>query len=84
MTQTSEIRQQIIAGLHQARPDVAEITGKTRIVQDLELDSVAVMDFILSIEDRFDISIPLDRVADIVTVDDLAEVVGKLTNAEKA
>jgi len=82
--QLSEIREQIISGLHQARPDVRDITGTTRIVQDLELDSVAVMDFILSIEDRFDISIPLDRVADIVTVDDLARVVEGLGNAERA
>ncbi|NGY03632.1 acyl carrier protein [Solimonas terrae] len=82
--QLSEIREQIIAGLHQARPDVPDIGGATRIVQDLELDSVAVMDFILSVEDRFDISIPLDRVADIVTVDDLAQVVERLGNAERA
>lgn len=82
--QISEIREQIISGLRQARPDVQNIGGQTRIVQDLELDSVAVMDFILSIEDRFDISIPLDRVADIVTVDDLAHVVERLSNAERA
>ncbi|HET8882917.1 MAG TPA: phosphopantetheine-binding protein [Solimonas sp.] len=82
--QLAEIREQIISGLHQARPDVRDIAGTTRIVQDLELDSVAVMDFILSIEDRFDISIPLDRVADIVTVDDLARVVEGLGNAERA
>lgn len=82
--QTSEIREQIISGLSQARPDAQNIAGQTRIVQDLELDSVAVMDFILSIEDRFDISIPLDRVADIVTVDDLVQVVERLSNAERA
>ncbi|HEY9544638.1 MAG TPA: phosphopantetheine-binding protein [Solimonas sp.] len=82
--QISEIREQIIAGLSQARPDVQNIGGQTRIVQDLELDSVAVMDFILSVEDRFDISIPLDRVADIVTVDDLVHVVERLGNAERA
>ncbi|NKF23301.1 acyl carrier protein [Solimonas marina] len=84
MKQISEIREQIISGLAQARPDAPDINGSTRIVQDLELDSVAVMDFILSVEDRFDISIPLDRVADIVTVDDLARVVEGLCNAERA
>jgi len=82
--QISEIREQIISGLRRARPDAANISGATRIVQDLELDSVAVMDFILSIEDRFDISIPLDRVADIVTVEDLARVVEGLSSAERA
>lgn len=82
--QISDIREQIIAGLSQARPDVQNIGGQTRIVQDLELDSVAVMDFIMSVEDRFDISIPLDRVADIVTVDDLAHVVEGLSNPERA
>ncbi len=84
MKQISEIRELIITDLRQARPDAPEISGSTRIVQDLELDSVAVMDFILSIEDRFDISIPLDRVADIVTVEDLTKVVEGLSNAERA
>lgn len=82
--QLSEIREQIISGLRQARPDMQDVSGQTRIVQDLEFDSVAVMDFILSVEDRFDISIPLDRVADIVTIDDLAHVVERLSNAERA
>jgi len=55
-----------------------EIDGHTQIVQDLGLDSLAVMNLMLAIEDSFDISIPLNRVAEIVTVDDLVHAVETL------
>lgn len=55
-----------------------EIDGQTQIVQDLGLDSLAVMNLMLAIEDSFDISIPLNRVAEIVTVDDLVHAVETL------
>ncbi|MDB5985905.1 MAG: Acyl carrier protein [Nevskia sp.] len=48
------------------------------------MDSLAIMNFMLEIEDRFDISIPLDRAADIATVDDLVSAVESLVKQEKA
>lgn len=69
---------EIIQGLRELVPASVTMTGETRIVTDLHLDSLAVMDFIMSLEDRFEIVIPLDRVSDVETLADLAKVVDQL------
>lgn len=51
------------------------ITGTTVISKDLEIDSLAVMDMVMELEDRFDVTIPLNRVAEIHTVDQLTDAV---------
>jgi acyl carrier protein len=55
-----------------------DLKSDTRIVDDLELDSLAVMNFVMAVEDKYDISIPLDRIAEVQTVGDLAAVVERL------
>lgn len=76
MTKTPEnIRHTIVSALRAQLQRPAEISGSTNIVRDLGLDSLAIMNFILELEDEFDISMPLDRIAGIETVDDLAGVV---------
>ena len=57
-------------------------TGKilnvdTDIASDLNIDSVAVMDFVMEVEDHFDIEIPLNVVSETRTIGDLAAVVEK-------
>jgi len=85
MTDNSEnIRADVIAALKKILPRPLPIRGDTHIVQELGLDSLAIMNFMLEIEDRFDISIPLDRAADIATVDDLVSAVESLVKQEKA
>lgn len=69
----------MLQALHAAVNRPIAIDGRTQIVQDLGLDSLAVMNLMLAIEDTFDISIPLNRVAEIVTVDDLVSTVESLT-----
>ncbi len=63
-----------------ANPKVTRrpVTGATVIVDDLGLDSLAVMNFVMEIEDKLDVSVPLDRLADIRTVDDLARCLADL------
>ena len=51
------------------------ITGDTVITKDLTIDSLAVMDMVMELEDRFDISIPMNVVAEIYTVDELADTI---------
>ena len=55
-----------------------EISGDTRFAQDLEWDSLTVMDFVASVEDEFDILISMNRVAEIETVDQLIDAVRQL------
>ncbi len=72
-------REQVVAEIVQRlepfRVDARPITGATVITKDLNIDSLAVMDMVMELEDRFDISIPLNDVAEIHTVDELAEAV---------
>jgi acyl carrier protein len=54
------------------------VTGSTRFAQDLEWDSLTVMDFVASVEDEFDILISMNRAAEIETVDQLIDAVRQL------
>jgi acyl carrier protein len=55
-----------------------EVSGGTRFAQDLEWDSLTVMDFVASVEDEFDILISMNRAAEIETVDQLVDAVRQL------
>ena len=75
----SPAREQVVAEIIQRlepfRVDARPISGSTVITKDLNIDSLAVMDMVMELEDRFDISIPLNDVAEIHTVDELADAV---------
>ena len=51
------------------------ITPTTNMVTELQLDSFQVMEFMLEVEDHFDIAVDLDSLSNIHTIDDLAGVV---------
>ncbi len=51
------------------------ITGDTVICDGTTVDSLTVMDMIMQLEDRFDVSIPMKQVAEIRTVDQLADAI---------
>jgi acyl carrier protein len=55
-----------------------DVTEATRFAQDLEWDSLTVMDFVASVEDEFDILISMNRAAEIETVAQLIDAVGQL------
>lgn len=54
------------------------VTGVTRFAQDLEWDSLTVLDFVANVEDEFDILITMNQQAEIETVSQLAEAVAGL------
>ena len=56
-----------------------EVGEDTRFAQDLEWDSLTVMDFVAAVEDEFDIIITMNRAAEIETVGALIDAVGELT-----
>tara|TARA_B110000444_G_C18315188_1_gene355807 strand:+ start:260 stop:517 length:258 start_codon:yes stop_codon:yes gene_type:complete len=53
------------------------ITRATDFNADLNVDSVAVMDFVLEVEDTYDISIPINLLSEVTTVGDFADVVAR-------
>jgi acyl carrier protein len=62
-------------------PAGVHVSAQTQIVGGLGLDSVAFLDFIMDLEDRFDISIPLGRVAEVRTIAELSRAIDALTRA---
>ena len=60
-----------------------EVTEATRFAQDLEWDSLTVMDFVASVEDEFDILISMNRAAEIETVGQLIDAVGQLESGRE-
>ena len=54
------------------------ITDATRFAQDLEWDSLTVLDFVANIEDEFDVMITMNMQAEIETVGQLAQAVRDL------
>ena len=49
------------------------------IMAGLEIDSVAVMDFVMEVEDHFDIDIPLNVLSETRSIEDLVKVVAERT-----
>jgi acyl carrier protein len=50
----------------------------TDITGDLEIDSVAVLDLIMEVEDTYGISIPMNRITRIRTIGDLVLTIHEL------
>lgn len=59
--------------------DESLVTPETRISADLGVDSISFINAIMAIEDQFDITTDEDRLAKLVTVDDLVKYVEELT-----
>lgn len=54
------------------------IDAATRFADDLELDSLTVMDLVANIEDEWDINMPLNMLPDLETIGQVAAAVVKL------
>ncbi len=55
------------------------VTEATRFAQDLEWDSLTVLDFVASVEDEFDVLITMNMQAEIETVGQLVDSVESLS-----
>lgn len=73
----SDAFQEIVRMLEPHKKGSQPITDETDIAADLNLDSLAVMNLLMDIEDKFDVSIPLNVVSEIRTVGDLARSIDK-------
>jgi len=64
-----------------ARPGQT-LSPETDIMADLEIDSVAVLDVVMELEDKFDISVPLELVPKIKTIGDLTSQIAAIRAGE--
>jgi acyl carrier protein len=78
------ILQGVIAVLERYNTASREIGPATDLAADLNVDSVAAMDLIMEIEDRFEIDIPINLVSDMSTVADLVGLVERQMTAREA
>lgn len=54
------------------------VTPDTRFQQDLEWDSLTVLNFVAEVEDEFDVLIPVNMQAEIETIGQLASALEKM------
>jgi acyl carrier protein len=78
MLSDRELFEQIVTILRPLVTDGIEIKEDTDLLDDLSLDSLEVMEVLLEIEDRFDISVPINILPNIRTVKDVVRQIQKL------
>jgi acyl carrier protein len=76
--------QEILAGLAEIIEEIAgvpadEVTPGKSFVDDLEIDSLAMVDMATAAEDKFGVEIPDDQLKDLTTVQDVVTYVAKST-----
>jgi acyl carrier protein len=65
--------------LERYRPAEVVLMPSTELSGELNIDSVAAMDLIMEIEEKFEIDIPMNLVADLRNVQDLLDVIRQQT-----
>jgi acyl carrier protein len=58
-----------------------EVGDATRFAQDLEWDSLTVLDFVANVEDEFDVLITMNQQAEIENVGQLIDAIDKMRAA---
>ncbi|MDT8398551.1 MAG: acyl carrier protein [Pseudomonadales bacterium] len=82
MTNTNnEILQQLCRHLEQQGGGKAIDPDRT-LLEQLALDSVKVLTLIMEIEDEFDVTIPINALADIQSVRDFSILIGKIKSQQ--
>ena len=79
MSTREEIFDRIATQIEPFNKKKAALSDATSFARDLEWDSLTVMDFVAAIEDEFDIIITMNMQAEIETVGQLVDALGRLT-----
>ncbi len=78
MTDRNDTATRVMALIEPFNKKGVSVTEATRFAQDLEWDSLTVLDFVATIEDEFDILITMNQQAEIENVGQLVDAVEKL------
>jgi len=70
-------------GLKNALPELDRPDRDAVLTSDIGLDSVQIMNLVMEIEDELDISIPIDVLAEIRTLNQLAERLTRMIDENK-
>ncbi len=55
-----------------------KLSRETDLIADLEIDSVAVLDMVMDIEDFYDISIPVNTISETKTIGELVDAIHEI------
>jgi acyl carrier protein len=78
--------QEILAGLAEIVEEIAgvpadEVTPSKSFADDLDIDSLSMVEIAVAAQDKFGVEIPDDQLKDLVTVQDVITFVGKSTGS---
>lgn len=83
MSDGKDILTQIYGLLEEFNTKKAPLSEGTTFATDLELDSLTVMDFVASMEDHFDIIVPLNVLPDLETVGQVGDMIEKIVEEKR-
>ena len=74
--------QEILAGLAEIIDEIAgvpadEVTPEKSFVEDLDIDSLSMVEIAVAAQDKFGVEIPDDQLKDLTTVQDVVNYVAK-------
>jgi acyl carrier protein len=74
--------QEILAGLSEIVEEIAgvpadEVTPAKSFVEDLDIDSLSMVEIAVAAQDKFGVEIPDDQLKDLTTVQDVVNYVSK-------
>jgi len=73
MDAIKQVENAITVALERALPEQQSIDWSARLTGDIGLDSVQIMNLVMEIEDELDISVPVETLAEVQTLDQLSE-----------
>ena len=80
MTNRAQVYARIIELIAPLNAKKAPLAETTTFAGDLEMDSLTVMDLVASMEDEWDIVMPLNMLPDLETIGQVADAVTKLVS----
>lgn len=78
MTTRDAVYARIIELIAPLNPKGVTLAETTSFARDLEMDSLTVMDLVASMEDEWDIVLPLNMLPDLETIGQVADAVTRL------
>ena len=55
--------------------DRDQVNENARFVEDLDVDSLGLVEFVMAVEDKFDVKVPEERLEGITTIGEAADLV---------
>ena len=81
MTDRADTQSRVMSLIEPFNKKGVEVSDATRFAQDLEWDSLTVLDFVANVEDEFDVLITMNQQAEIENVGQLIDAIDKMRAA---